>query len=155
MSLVISSIRIKCIRLIRFTHHDYDYDYISGYTHNPYNGVIYNDTILATGVFSSKELWRLSKSKSFDFLTNKTNRQTKKQKTKQKTKKKKKKSTFHHHLCIAKHSRPCSFEWLCFYIPTVWLVWQWHWNLTWFLVYQIPPSQRSLSKGFLRFWQET
>lgn len=35
----------------------------SGYTHNPYNGVIYNDTILATGVFSSKELWRLSKSK--------------------------------------------------------------------------------------------
>ena len=36
----------------------------TGYTHNPYNGVIYNDTILATGVFSSKELWRLSKSKS-------------------------------------------------------------------------------------------
>ena len=35
----------------------------AGYTHNPYNGVIYNDTILATGVFSSKELWRLSKSK--------------------------------------------------------------------------------------------
>ena len=35
----------------------------TGYTHNPYNGVIYNDTILATGVFSSKELWRLSKSK--------------------------------------------------------------------------------------------
>ncbi|XP_023722097.1 nuclear factor 1 X-type isoform X8 [Cryptotermes secundus] len=32
-----------------------------GYTHNPYNGVICNDTILATGVFSSKELWRLSK----------------------------------------------------------------------------------------------
>jgi len=34
---------------------------LKGYTHNPYNGVIYNDTILATGVFSSKELWRLSK----------------------------------------------------------------------------------------------
>nr|XP_032525053.1 nuclear factor 1 C-type [Danaus plexippus plexippus] len=27
-----------------------------GYTHNPYNGVICNDIILATGVFSSKEL---------------------------------------------------------------------------------------------------
>ncbi|XP_063219944.1 nuclear factor 1 X-type isoform X2 [Bacillus rossius redtenbacheri] len=34
---------------------------IKGYTHNPYNGVVFNDTILATGVFSSKELWRLSK----------------------------------------------------------------------------------------------
>ncbi|XP_066997225.1 nuclear factor 1 X-type isoform X2 [Anabrus simplex] len=34
---------------------------IKGYTHNPYNGVVCNDTILATGVFSSKELWRLSK----------------------------------------------------------------------------------------------
>lgn len=33
----------------------------SGYPHNPYNGVVCNDTILATGVFSSKELWRLSK----------------------------------------------------------------------------------------------
>ncbi|XP_049846304.1 nuclear factor 1 X-type isoform X11 [Schistocerca gregaria] len=32
-----------------------------GYTHNPYNGVVCNDTILATGVFSSKELWSLSK----------------------------------------------------------------------------------------------
>ena len=40
----------------------------AGYTHNPYNGVIYNDTILATGVFSSKELWRLSKSKSLVFF---------------------------------------------------------------------------------------
>jgi len=37
---------------------------MKGYTHNPYNGVIYNDTILATGVFSSKELWRLSKTAS-------------------------------------------------------------------------------------------
>ncbi|KAJ9581190.1 hypothetical protein L9F63_023629, partial [Diploptera punctata] len=34
---------------------------LAGYSHNPYNGVICNDTILATGVFSSKELWRLSK----------------------------------------------------------------------------------------------
>ncbi|CAG2053178.1 unnamed protein product [Timema podura] len=34
---------------------------LAGYTHNPYNGVVCNDTILATGVFSSKELWRLSK----------------------------------------------------------------------------------------------
>ncbi|VVC45827.1 Hypothetical protein CINCED_3A011419 [Cinara cedri] len=32
-----------------------------GYSHNPYNGVVCNDNILATGVFSSKELWRLSK----------------------------------------------------------------------------------------------
>lgn len=29
--------------------------------HNPYNGVMCNDIILATGVFSSKELWELSK----------------------------------------------------------------------------------------------
>lgn len=36
---------------------------ITGYTHNPYNGVICNDIILATGVFSSKELWKLSKCK--------------------------------------------------------------------------------------------
>ncbi|XP_067614343.1 nuclear factor 1 X-type-like [Eurosta solidaginis] len=32
-----------------------------GSSHNSYNGVVCNDTILATGVFSSKELWRLSK----------------------------------------------------------------------------------------------
>ncbi|XP_035714462.1 nuclear factor 1 A-type isoform X3 [Folsomia candida] len=32
-----------------------------GYPHNPYNGVVCNDTILATGVFSSKELFYLSK----------------------------------------------------------------------------------------------
>ncbi len=31
------------------------------YPHNPYNGVVCNDTITATGVFSSKELWNLSK----------------------------------------------------------------------------------------------
>jgi hypothetical protein len=31
------------------------------YAHNPYNGVVYNDIILATGVFSSKELWKMSK----------------------------------------------------------------------------------------------
>nr|CAH7761097.1 unnamed protein product [Callosobruchus chinensis] len=35
---------------------------VTGYTHNPYNGVVCNDIILATGVFSSKELWKLSKS---------------------------------------------------------------------------------------------
>ena len=34
---------------------------ISGYPHNPYNGVICNDTITATGVFASSELWALSK----------------------------------------------------------------------------------------------
>lgn len=33
----------------------------AGYSHNPYNGVVCNDIILATGVFSSKELWKLSK----------------------------------------------------------------------------------------------
>lgn len=32
----------------------------TGY-HELYNGVVCNDTILATGVFSSKELWMLSK----------------------------------------------------------------------------------------------
>ncbi|XP_021185194.1 nuclear factor 1 B-type isoform X8 [Helicoverpa armigera] len=36
-------------------------DRLPGYSHNPYNGVICNDIILATGVFSSKELWKLSK----------------------------------------------------------------------------------------------
>lgn len=34
------------------------------YSHNPYNGVVYNDIILATGVFSSKELWKMSKGES-------------------------------------------------------------------------------------------
>jgi hypothetical protein len=34
------------------------------YAHNPYNGVVYNDIILATGVFSSKELWKMSKGES-------------------------------------------------------------------------------------------
>lgn len=34
------------------------------YAHNPYNGVVYNDIILATGVFSSKELWKMSKGKN-------------------------------------------------------------------------------------------
>lgn len=38
-----------------------NYHLFTGYTHNPYNGVICNDIILATGVFSSKELWKLSK----------------------------------------------------------------------------------------------
>ncbi|XP_055385484.1 nuclear factor 1 A-type isoform X2 [Condylostylus longicornis] len=39
---------------------------VTGFTHNPYNGVICNDIILATGVFSSKELWKLSKSSILD-----------------------------------------------------------------------------------------
>ena len=34
-----------------------------GLPHNPYNGVVCNDTITATGVFSSKELWTFSKGK--------------------------------------------------------------------------------------------
>ncbi|XP_037038483.1 nuclear factor 1 X-type isoform X3 [Bradysia coprophila] len=37
-----------------------------GYTHNPYNGVVCNDIILATGCFSSKELWKLSKASILD-----------------------------------------------------------------------------------------
>ncbi|XP_043245608.1 nuclear factor 1 X-type-like isoform X12 [Amphibalanus amphitrite] len=31
------------------------------YNHNPYTGVLPNDTVMTTGVFSSAELWRLSK----------------------------------------------------------------------------------------------
>ncbi len=31
------------------------------FPHNPYNGVVCNDTITATGVFGSKELWDLAK----------------------------------------------------------------------------------------------
>ena len=34
---------------------------VSGFPHNPYNEVMCNDTITATGVFSSKELWKFSK----------------------------------------------------------------------------------------------
>ena len=36
---------------------------LKGMPHNPYNGVMCNDTITATGVFSSKELWKFSKGK--------------------------------------------------------------------------------------------
>ena len=36
---------------------------ISGYPHNPYNGVICNDVIAASGVFTTKELWKYSKGK--------------------------------------------------------------------------------------------
>ncbi|XP_037946931.1 nuclear factor 1 X-type [Teleopsis dalmanni] len=38
--------------------------------HNPYNGVVCNDIILATGVFSSKELWKLSKASILDETAN-------------------------------------------------------------------------------------
>ncbi|XP_055692200.1 nuclear factor 1 X-type isoform X2 [Lutzomyia longipalpis] len=38
----------------------------TGFTHNPYNGVVCNDIILATGVFSSRELWKLSKGSILD-----------------------------------------------------------------------------------------
>ena len=34
---------------------------LKGFPHNPYNGVVCNDTITATGVFSSKDLWKFSK----------------------------------------------------------------------------------------------
>ena len=36
---------------------------LKGLPHNPYNEVVCNDTITATGVFSSKELWKFSKGK--------------------------------------------------------------------------------------------
>ena len=38
-----------------------------GYAHNPYNGVMCNDTITATGVFSAQELWKFSKGKGIIF----------------------------------------------------------------------------------------
>ncbi|KAL5287889.1 NFIB family protein [Megaselia abdita] len=44
-----------------------------GYSHNPYNGVVCNDIILATGVFSSKELWRLSKDETSELIQANTN----------------------------------------------------------------------------------
>ncbi|XP_033150528.1 uncharacterized protein LOC108607364 isoform X2 [Drosophila busckii] len=37
-----------------------------GIRHNPYNGVVCNDIILATGVFSSQELWTLSRDSILD-----------------------------------------------------------------------------------------
>ena len=42
--------------------------FLAGYPYNPYNGVVCNDTITATGVFSSRQLWRLSKGKKKIFL---------------------------------------------------------------------------------------
>ncbi len=35
----------------------------AGYPHNPYNGVICNDVIAASGVFTAKELWKFTKGK--------------------------------------------------------------------------------------------
>ncbi|XP_034139472.1 nuclear factor 1 A-type isoform X2 [Drosophila guanche] len=40
-----------------------------GVRHNPYNGVVCNDIILATGVFSSQELWKLSKDSILDEIS--------------------------------------------------------------------------------------
>ncbi|XP_034670591.1 nuclear factor 1 A-type isoform X1 [Drosophila subobscura] len=40
-----------------------------GVRHNPYNGVVCNDIILATGVFSSQELWKLSKDSILDDIS--------------------------------------------------------------------------------------
>ena len=37
---------------------------ITGYPHNPYNGVICNDVIAASGVFTTKELWKYSKGRN-------------------------------------------------------------------------------------------
>ena len=44
--------------------------FFTGYPHNPYNGVVCNDTITATGVFSSKQLWRLAKGTYYNYLVN-------------------------------------------------------------------------------------
>jgi hypothetical protein len=38
--------------------------FILGYPRNPFNDVVCNDTISASGVFTAKELWRLSKGKT-------------------------------------------------------------------------------------------
>ena len=35
--------------------------FILGFPHNPYNGVICNDVIAASGVFTAKELWKFTK----------------------------------------------------------------------------------------------
>ena len=43
---------------------------LKGLPHNPYNGVVCNDTITATGVFSSRELWKFSKGKGNDPFLN-------------------------------------------------------------------------------------
>ncbi len=37
---------------------------LKGYPRNPYNDIVCNDTIAASGVFNAKELFRLSKGKS-------------------------------------------------------------------------------------------
>jgi len=37
---------------------------LKGFPHNPYNGVICNDVIAASGVFTTKELWKYSKGKA-------------------------------------------------------------------------------------------
>ena len=37
---------------------------IAGFPHNPYNGVICNDVVAASGVFTTKELWKFAKCES-------------------------------------------------------------------------------------------
>ena len=34
---------------------------MAGFPHNPYNGVICNDVVAASGVFTTKELWKFAK----------------------------------------------------------------------------------------------
>ena len=51
-------------------HNSFDSFFFPGYPHNPYNGVVCNDTITATGVFSSKQLWRLAKGTYYNYLVN-------------------------------------------------------------------------------------
>lgn len=59
-------IYVHCIQMpIDFLNKLFSLFSSKGGNHNPYNGVVCNDTILATGVFSSKELWKLSKGSAF------------------------------------------------------------------------------------------
>ncbi|XP_073831926.1 nuclear factor I isoform X2 [Musca autumnalis] len=61
-------VKFSCIK--DTNNSDVDNTPFAGYSHNPYNGVVCNDIILATGVFSSKELWKLSKASILEETTN-------------------------------------------------------------------------------------
>lgn len=52
---------IYIISIYQITNWNENFGFFVDYPLNPYNGVVCNDTITATGVFSSKELWNLSK----------------------------------------------------------------------------------------------
>ena len=54
MMTMLSTSKVRFVEVLKFL-------VVAGFPHNPYNGVMCNDTITATGVFSSKELWKFSK----------------------------------------------------------------------------------------------